>query len=182
MYINATAKRSPAGSRVAEQRGRVGLARRFRGLRALAVRRDAVRAVPVAYSRRHPDEVISAEIAQNAKSWAALSRLGVRDGDELPLVFYFETAGSRADRELARFLRREAGYKIVIEPDGLTGWTPPIALGRAALDDWVRKLLYASYAHGGCVFAGWTATVPVGRRSVASPPADSEHRGGALSR
>ena len=123
MYINATAKRSPAGSRVAEQRGRRVLPGDS-GDFALSPSGRCGPGVPVAYSRRHPDEVISAEIAQNAKSWAVLRRLGVRDGDELPLVFYFETAGSRADRELAGFLRSEAGYKIVIEPDGLTGWTP----------------------------------------------------------
>jgi hypothetical protein len=173
---NATAETSAVGSRMAEQRRSMRLARRLRGLHALAVRGAAGRAVPLTDSRRHPDEVISGEIAQNAKSWAALRRLGVRDGDELPLVFHFETAGAQADSDLAEFLRSEAGYEIVIERDGLTGWTPPIALGRAALDDWVRKLLYASYAHGGCVFAGWTATVAVGRRPVSPPLADSARR------
>jgi hypothetical protein len=110
-------------------------------------------------SCRCPDEVISDELAQNARSWEALRRLGVRPGAKLPLVFLFETAGPEADRELAQFLRRQAGYRVVIDEDGLTGWTPPLALDRPALDDWVRMMLYAGYEHGGCGFSGWTAIV-----------------------
>jgi hypothetical protein len=114
---------------------------------------------------RHPDEAIGAELAQNRRTWAALERLGVRQGAELPLHFFFETAGPEADRELAGYLR-EAGYTIVVEDDGLAGTTPPMALGPEAIDDWVRGMLYAGYHHGGCVFAGWTATVSLGGGGV----------------
>jgi hypothetical protein len=118
-------------------------------------------------SCRHPDEVIADELAQNARTWAALRRLGVWPGTNLQLMFRFETAGSEADCELAEFLRRHAGYKVVIDREGIIGWTPPMALDRPALDDWVRMLLYASYEHGGCVFGGWSATVDCARGQAA---------------
>jgi len=111
---------------------------------------------------RHPDEVIGSEVAQNRRTWAALERLGVREGAELPLQFYFETAGADADRELAEYLRAACGYTVEIEAEGLAGTTPPMTVGPAALDDWVRGMLYAGYRHGGCAFAGWTATVRLG--------------------
>jgi hypothetical protein len=110
---------------------------------------------------RHPDEAIGREIAQNRRTWAALERLGVRQGAELPLQFFFETAGAEADRELADVLR-EGGYTVVLEQDGLAGTTRPMALSPEAIDDWVRGMLYVGYQHGGCVFAGWTATVSIG--------------------
>ena len=110
----------------------------------------------------HPDEAIGREVAQNRRTWAALERLGVREGAELPLHFFFETAGTDADCELAEFLRDECGYTVMLESDGLAGTTPPMTLGPAAIDDWVRELLYAGYQHGGCAFAGWTATVSLG--------------------
>lgn len=111
---------------------------------------------------RHPDEAIGAEVAQNRRTWAALERLGVREGAELPLHFYFETAGEEADSKLAEFLRSECGYKVEREPEGLAGTTPPMRVGPAAIDDWVRGLLYAGYQNGGCAFAGWTATISIG--------------------
>jgi hypothetical protein len=116
---------------------------------------------------RHPDEAIGAEAAQNRRTWAALERLGVREGAELPLQFYFETAGEDADRELAGFLRNECGYNVDAELEGLAGTTPPIPVGPAALDEWVRGMLYAGYQHGGCAFAGWTAIVSVGGEPTA---------------
>ena len=51
----------------------------------------------------HPDEVIAREIAQNAQTWDALARLGVREGTELALEFVYETAGPAADRVLAEY-------------------------------------------------------------------------------
>jgi hypothetical protein len=117
---------------------------------------------------QHPDEAIGREVAQNRRTWAALERLGVHEGAELPLHFYFETAGAEADRELADYLRVACGCTIVTEADGLAGTTPPMTLSLKAIDDWVRGLLYAGYRHGGCRFAGWTATVSVG----GTPPAE----------
>jgi hypothetical protein len=118
---------------------------------------------------RHPDEAIGAEVAQNGRTWAALERLGVREGAELPLQFFFETAGEEADCELAGFLRSEYGYRVEHEPEGLACTTPPMRLGQAALDDWVREMLYAGYQHGGCAFAGWTATVTLGGAEDSTP-------------
>ena len=117
------------------------------------------RAAEVSTVRRHPEELIGREIAQNAKSWAALVRLGVRNGTRLPLNFFYETGGPDADNELAEFLRRDAGYEVTIEPDGVSGRTPPMPLSSAALDAWVWTMLCASHMHGGAAFAGWTATV-----------------------
>ena len=114
---------------------------------------------------RHPDEAIGREVAQNRRTWAALERLGVRVGAELPLHFYFETAGAEADNALAEHLR-SAGYTITVEKDGIAGTTPAMPLAPEAIDDWVRGLLYAGYQYGGCAFAGWTATVAVGGAPV----------------
>jgi hypothetical protein len=115
---------------------------------------------------QHPDEAIGREVAQNRRTWAALERLGVREGAEFPLHFYFETAGAKADRLLAEYLRDDCGYRVVAEPDGLAGTTPPMTLSLPAIDDWVRGMLYAGYQHGGCAFAGWTATVSLGGTPV----------------
>ena len=109
--------------------------------------------------RSLPDEVLALELARNARTWAALERLGVGDGTELALDFFYETAGPEADRELAAYLRREPGYEVVIEPDGVSGRTKPMSLSLASLDEWVVTMLRSSREHGGCAFSGWTATV-----------------------
>ena len=83
-----------------------------------------------AVEAQHPDEAIGREAAQNRRTWAALERLGVREGAELPLHFYFETAGAGADGELARYFRDRCGYKVVLEPDGLACTTPPMSSAR----------------------------------------------------
>ena len=107
----------------------------------------------------HPDELIARERARNALTWASLARLGIAEGAELALDFFYETAGVDADRKLAAFLRCEAGYEVVIEADGVTGRTPPMPIGPTALDQWVESMLHAGYEHGKCAFSGWTATV-----------------------
>jgi hypothetical protein len=107
----------------------------------------------------HPDEVVARECARNRLTWAALARLGVAEGTELALDFFFQTAGADADRELAAFLDAEAGYAVVIEKDGVTGRTSPMPIGPTALDQWVESMLHAGYEHGRCAFSGWTATV-----------------------
>jgi hypothetical protein len=100
------------------------------------------------------DERLEQECEQNARTWAALLRLGVTAGTELALTFHF----TPPCQELAEHLR-EGGNRVVLEKDCLTGWTPPMALCPAALDDWVAEMLRAGDQHGGCAFAGWTATV-----------------------
>jgi hypothetical protein len=143
-------------------------------------RKDAAEARP-----RHPDEVIGLELAQNRQTWAALRRLGVREGTVLPLHFCFESGGPEADRKLASFLQA-GGYRVVLGSDVLDGWTPPMVLGLEAIDDWVRTMLYAGYQHGGCAFAGWTATVSGRVRAASEPtprhrpnvPADGRERQG----
>ena len=105
------------------------------------------------------DDVLALEIAQNARTWATLGRLGVVEGTELALDFFYETGGPEADQELAAFLRSEAGYEVAVEPDGVTGRTRSMPVSAAALDAWVATMLRWSWEHGGCAFAGWTATV-----------------------
>ena len=99
------------------------------------------------------------EVVQNANTWAALQRLGVREGSEIALDFFFQTAGPAADHELAEFLTSLTGYQAVVEPDGVSGRTPPIAVSPSALDEWTRAMLDAGFEHGRCLFAGWTATL-----------------------
>jgi hypothetical protein len=107
----------------------------------------------------HPEELLGREFAQNAKTWAALQGLGVREGSEIAFDFFFQTAGPDADRQLAEFISSLTGYQVVVEPDGVSGHTPPMAVSPTALDDWVRAMLYAGFEHGRCQFAGWTTTL-----------------------
>jgi hypothetical protein len=106
-----------------------------------------------------PEELLELRLARNATTWAALQRLGVEEGNEIRLDFFFETGGRDADRELAEFLRRELNHQVVVEVDGISGRTPPMVVSARALDEWARAMLYAGFEHGECRFAGWTATV-----------------------
>ncbi len=134
------------------------------GLMRVGAPSQALRAIeqrPVAAAEaplRVAEEVLAREVAQNVRTWAALTRLGVRDGTELRLDFFYETTGAEADQELADFLEQE-GYEVTIEADGIKGRTRPMALSPARLDDWVLTMLCAGNIYGGCSFAGWTATV-----------------------
>jgi len=109
-----------------------------------------------------PDQVLARQDAENAETWEMLQRLGIREGSELPLEFVYESGGPAADRVLAEFLRNESGYKAEVDADGITGWTPPIALSPAALDGWTETMVRAGHEHGGCVFSGWTAALAAG--------------------
>jgi nucleotide-binding universal stress UspA family protein len=109
------------------------------------------------------DEAIAREKRQNAVTWDALAGLGVREGAELGLEFAYESGGPAADRVLAEFLRNETGYEVEVEPQGVTGETPPMPVSPAALDEWVERMVRAGHSHGGCLFDGWTATLSAGR-------------------
>ena len=108
-----------------------------------------------------PAEVIARQREQNAHTWAALVRLGVADGDALALEFVYESGGREADDVLASRLRAERGYHATVEAGGVTGQTPPLPAGRAGLDEWVAWMVVVGHEHG-CLFDGWTATVPSG--------------------
>lgn len=83
------------------------------GLMRVGTPSQALRAIeqrPVAAAEaplRVAEDVFAREVAQNARTWAALTRLGVRDGTELRLDFFYETTGAEADHELADFLEQE---------------------------------------------------------------------------
>jgi hypothetical protein len=126
--------------------------------RFVKVRRRARVGIP-ARTSWHPEDLLERELAQNAKTWAALQRLGVGEGSEIPLDFFFQTAGPDADRKLAEYLRSLTDYQVVVEPDGVSGRTRPMPLSAIALDEWVRSMLYTGCEHGRCQFAGWTATL-----------------------
>jgi hypothetical protein len=108
MYGELTAERAVEG-RPANQAAPAQRPRRWLSWARtpFAGRRDAGRAEEGANVRRLPEDLLPGELVQNATTWAALRRLGVRDGTELPLTFFFETAGAEADHELAEFLRGE---------------------------------------------------------------------------
>jgi nucleotide-binding universal stress UspA family protein len=118
------------------------------------------------------DELIALEIAENARSWKALTHLGVREGAELRLEFVYESGGPAADRVLAEFLRSDRQYEVEIAPEGITGWTSPMPLSLSALDEWVTQMVLAGREHGGCAFDGWTATISAARvrRGVQTDP------------
>jgi hypothetical protein len=119
--------------------------------------------IPVKIQSSSPTaEMIARHLARNEQTWETLVRLGVHDGAELELAFAFGTAGPEGDRELAKFLQRETEYEIEIESEGVAGQTPPMRASRAALDEWVRKMVLVGHEHGGCSFDGWTTTIAVG--------------------
>jgi nucleotide-binding universal stress UspA family protein len=115
------------------------------------------------------DEAITRETAENAVTWEALIHLGVHDGAELRLEFVYESAGPVSDRMLAEHLHREHRYEIDIAAEGITGWTPPMRISRAVLDEWVTQMVLAGHEHGGCAFDGWTATIAAGARRGSQP-------------
>jgi nucleotide-binding universal stress UspA family protein len=120
----------------------------------------AARARAVARARVSDlDEVLAREIAENARTWEALERLGVHEGAQLTLEFAYESGGPSSDRVLAEYLRDENGYEVEVDPEGITGWTPPLPVSPAALDQWVTRMVLAGREHGGCAFGGWTATI-----------------------
>src|SRR5262249_32496781 len=106
----------------------------------------------------HPGE-LDRHRAQSARTWAVLERLGVEEGAELALEFFFESGGLEADRELAGYLQGICGYRVEIEPGGVSGQTHPMRVGPGPLDRWVTSMLDAGAEHGGCAFRGWTATI-----------------------
>ena len=110
-----------------------------------------------------PDELIERERAKSARTWEVLQRLGLDAGTEIALEFGYESGGPAADRVLAEFLRRETGYRVEVESDGITGWTAPILVSPSSVDEWVAKMVVAGHDHGGCRFNGWTATLAAGR-------------------
>ena len=99
------------------------------------------------------DDLLAKHLAQNARTWAVLARLVVREGAELSLAFAFEARGPAADEMLAEQLRHELGYTAEVDQDGVSGLTTPMPVSPRALDDWVSSMLRLG------AFSGWTATV-----------------------
>jgi len=33
------------------------------------------------------------------------------------------------------------GYKVEVDPEGITGWIPPIPVSPSSLDEWVTKMV-----------------------------------------
>ena len=103
-----------------------------------------------AASLRAPhQDLLAKHLAQNARTWAVLERLGVRDGAELSLAFAFDGGGAA----LAHRLEDELGYTAEVDTDGVSGCTTPMPVSPRALDDWVGSMLRLG------AFSGWTATV-----------------------
>jgi hypothetical protein len=107
---------------------------------------------PVAL-RAPVDDLLAKHLEQNARTWAVLERLGVREGTELSLAFAFEACGAAEDQALADRLRNELGYTAEVDEDGVSGSTTPMLVSPAGLDHWVASMLRLG------AFSGWTATV-----------------------
>lgn len=103
-------------------------------------------------------EIVARELRRNDETLAVLRQLGVAESEMLTLSFVFETGGAEPDRELAAFLN-EAGYDVVVEPEGVSGRTKPMEMSSVALEHWVRAMLRTGYSCGGCVFGGWTVAI-----------------------
>jgi hypothetical protein len=99
--------------------------------------------------RASHDDLLAKHLAQNARTWAVLERLGVQEGSELSLAFVFAGGGAA----LADRLTHELGYTAEADAEGVSGCTTPIAVSPRTLDDWVSAMLRLG------AFSGWTATV-----------------------
>jgi hypothetical protein len=108
----------------------------------IAVRQAAITSAP-------DGDLLARHLAQNARTWAVLERLGVCEGDELSLAFAFRGGGTA----LADHLRGELGYTAEVEVEGVSGCTTPMVVSPRALDEWVAEMLRLG------AFSGWTATV-----------------------
>jgi len=104
------------------------------------------------------DEAIARELARSEKTLAVLRRLRVPESAELPVAFVFESAGTEADRALASQLVRETGYRVTVEPAGVSGVTTPIEMSASALEKWVGRMVRTG-AMNGCAFGGWIVAV-----------------------
>jgi hypothetical protein len=142
-------------------RGEKGvLAVRYEEADAVATRTVRPLARSKAVAAAEPQgEIVARELRRNDETLAILRRLGVAESEMLPLSFVFESGGAEADRELAAFLAGEAGYDVVVEPEGVSGRTKPIEMSADALEHWVRAMLRAGYWCGGCAFGGWTVAL-----------------------
>jgi hypothetical protein len=127
----------------------------------------AVVVLPVARPKaavgvEQPDEVVARELRRNEETLAVLRRLGVGETEMLPLSFVFETGGAEADKELAAFLAKDAGYEVWVDPEGVSGRTKPMEMTSGALELWVRAMIRTGSWCGGCAFGGWTVAVSRG--------------------
>jgi len=112
-----------------------------------------------------PEALIASMIARNRLLWAALQDAGVTEQTELRLDFFYESAGSTGDAQLADLLRRETDYDVQIQDGGkkgygVTGTTQPTAVDLTTLNEWVTWMVRAGRENGNCKFDGWGAAVP----------------------
>jgi hypothetical protein len=109
-----------------------------------------------------PEDLTATMVARNAQLWVALTQAGVTDETELRLDFFYDSAGSASDAELAAFLGSETDYEVLrtSEQYGVTGSTQPTAVSQQKLDDWVAWMVLAGHEHGRCKFDGWGAAIP----------------------
>jgi len=112
-----------------------------------------------------PEKLIAVMVANNRQLWAQLQDAGVTEQTELRLDFFYESAGSEGDAELAELLRRETDYDVQIGEGGkkgygVTGTTQPTAVDVEKLNEWVTWMVLAGYENGRCKFDGWGAAIP----------------------
>ena len=112
-----------------------------------------------------PGAWITGTVDEAAPQLRALQDAGVTEQTELRLDFFYESAGSTGDAQLADLLRRETDYDVQIQDGGkkgygVTGTTQPTAVDLTTLNEWVTWMVRAGRENGNCKFDGWGAAVP----------------------
>src|SRR4051812_22965574 len=106
----------------------------------------------------------------NRQTWQALQDHGVTEDSKLRLDFFYVAPGEEEANALAQFIREETDYDVRVSSSGggflkkkawaVNGTTQDTEVSLDILDDWVRWMVAAGEAHGGCDFDGWGAEVP----------------------
>jgi len=112
---------------------------------------------------------LESQLAMNRQTWQALQEHGVTEESTLRLDFFYVAPGEQQANALATFLREETDYDVTVSSSGggflkkkawaVNGSTRETAISLAILDDWVRWMVAAGEANGGCEFDGWGAAV-----------------------
>ncbi|HEV7624369.1 MAG TPA: ribonuclease E inhibitor RraB [Amnibacterium sp.] len=91
-------------------------------------------------------------------------RVAGAGAEAIRVEFAFAASTQEVGDELAEFLETEGDYEVEVrapetETDEWTvsGTTPEVAVSRTGLDQWVRTMTIAGWAHGESRLDGWSA-------------------------
>lgn len=108
-------------------------------------------------------DYLTEQIALTRATWARLQELGVIDGSELQLDFFYAAPTSARATQLQLFLEQQTDYEAQVTADRdqwiLRGQTQRAPLSLAIVEQWVDWMVTAGLRFE-CVFDGWGAEAP----------------------